>query len=167
MASLAGRQSVQLDERGRISFPAQFRAVIGEQLYVSPDSGYRHFLVVRSEEGYQQEIERLRAQGREDGEDPEEIEDNVRDFSMFSAVITIDKNGRITIPKELKEYAGLDSGEKDKGKAVILGVGSRVEIWQEKAILAYDEKRRLEKEAKRRQKDAERSARLKQSEEIG
>ena len=47
----------------------------------------------------------------------------VRFFLAGAAAVELDKQGRILIPTVLREFAGL---EKD---VVVVGVGSRVEIW--------------------------------------
>ena len=170
MSSLASRHTVQLDERGRVSFPAQYRTRIGEELYISPDSGYRGFLVVRSEEGFNQQIEFLKQEGIKNGDTSEEIEDTVRDFAMMTAQVTADKNGRLTLPKELKEYAGLDLGDKaepkeEKGRAIVVGIGDHAEIWAEKTMIAYEERRRKEKLLKRKKADADHAAKMKKVDE--
>jgi MraZ protein len=52
---------------------------------------------------------------------------DVRSFARFffsgASELEIDKQGRIVLPPNLREYAGI---EKD---LVIIGVGARVEIW--------------------------------------
>ena len=44
-------------------------------------------------------------------------------FSMSSSVVTCDKQGRIIIPQQHKDYAGL---ERD---VIIVGVMDKIEIW--------------------------------------
>lgn len=164
LLSLANRQTVQLDERGRISFPQQFRTRIGDELYISPDDRERGFLVVRSEEGYNRNIEAIRAERTAKGDTPEEVEDCVRDFTMWTAGISPDKNGRLTIPKELKEYAGLDTREnvpkEERGKAVFVGLGDHAEIWEESRLNAYNERRRAERRIQRERDDAAHAAKF-------
>ena len=49
--------------------------------------------------------------------------DAARSFFAGTAEVSPDKQGRIAIPQQLREYAGLD---KD---VVVAGVFSRIEIW--------------------------------------
>ena len=55
------------------------------------------------------------------------INKEARQFARFflagAATVEVDKQGRILLPAHLREFAGL---EKD---VVLVGVGSRVEIW--------------------------------------
>ncbi len=58
-----------------------------------------------------------------------------RSFNRFllggAVEAEIDSIGRILVPDFLKDRAGL------KGKAVIIGVNTRAEIWNEKAWVEY------------------------------
>ena len=47
--------------------------------------------------------------------------------------VTVDAQGRINIAQNLREYAGIDKN------AVILGLGSYLEIWSEEAWKAESE----------------------------
>ena len=132
--TMSGRQTVLMDGRNRISFPAGFRAVIGDWLFVSPDRFERHYLVVRSQSDYNAELARLEQTTREqwEGADPEEIEDEVEDVRrMFGAMtlkVSPDKNGRITLSDELMKYAGLGT------RVAVVGVGSYAELWDEETL---------------------------------
>lgn len=151
---MSGQQAVSMDNRGRISFPMQFRNVIGEQLYVSPDTEYRGYLVVRNEEGYNAHQRFLHDEGVKNGDDPEDIREEIRDFAMDTAMLSPDKNGRITLTETLIAHAGLT------GKVVVIGIGEEAEIWDADKLAAYQERRREEKARKRAKKDADRKARL-------
>lgn len=152
--SLSGQQAVSMDVRGRISFPMQFRNVIGDSLYVSPDTSYRGYLVVRSEEGYNSYRKHIYDEGVNHGEDEEDIMDEIRDFAKDTAMLSPDKNGRITLTDYLIKYAGLSS------KVVVIGVGDYAEIWDEEKLAEYNRRRDEEKALKRAKKDAERKAKL-------
>ncbi len=152
--SMSGQQAVSMDGRGRISFPMQFRNVIGDQLYVSPDTEYRGYLVVRNEEGYMAHQRYLYDEGLKNGEDPEDIRDAIRDFSMDTAMLSPDKNGRITLTDTLIQYAGLSA------KVVFIGMGEEAEIWDADQLAAYTQRRREENQRKRLKKNADRKARL-------
>lgn len=152
--SMSGQQAVVMDARGRISFPMQFRSVIGEALFVSPDTGYRGYLVVRSEEGYNTYRQQLYDEGTARGDDPEDVIDDVRDFAMATANLSPDKNGRITLTDKLIEHAGLT------GRVVVIGVGDYAEIWDADKLAAYEQRRAEEKAKRRAKKDAERRERL-------
>ena len=151
---MSGNQTVLMDQRGRISFPAAYRAAIGELLFISPDQKGRGYLIVRSEEGYKAELKRIEQECIEDGLDDEDTSDEVRDYAKDTSRIPPDKNGRITLVSALIEYAGLSD------KVVVIGVGEYAELWDEDRLTAY-EKQRAELRARRRaKKDREKAARL-------
>ena len=58
-----------------------------------------------------------------------------RFFSMSSGVITCDKQGRIIIPQQHKDYAGL------KKEVAIIGVMDRIEIWDLETWNGFEEDR--------------------------
>ncbi|MEG7529823.1 MAG: division/cell wall cluster transcriptional repressor MraZ, partial [Hungatella sp.] len=65
---------------------------------------------------------------------------NARKFSRFflagATTCEVDKQGRILLPAILREFAGI---EKD---AVLVGVGSRIEIWSREvwmSVNVYDD----------------------------
>ena len=152
--SMSGKQTVLMDQRGRISFPSAFRAVIGEVLFISPGSDERKVLVVRSAEGYDQECDRIREHFSKLGWEEEDINDEIRDFTGSTARISPDKNGRITLPEELKDYAEFQS------KVVVVGVQNFAELWDEQRFLKHEEERKALRMLRRKAKEAEKAARL-------
>ncbi|MBR6107464.1 MAG: hypothetical protein IKQ39_05600 [Oscillospiraceae bacterium] len=152
--SMSGRQTVLMDQRGRISFPSGFRASIGEVLYISPAQDERPVLVVRSAAGFDAECDRIRAVCTEAGFDEEDTVDEVRDFTMDTVRISPDKNGRITLPAELIRYAGFTD------KVVVVGVQDFAELWDEKTLAAHEAARRQLRQLRRRKKEAAKAARL-------
>lgn len=151
---MSGRQTVQLDQRNRISYPVNYRNAIGETLFISPDQRSRGYLIMRSKEGFEKELERIEQECIEQGDDREEIEDARRDFAGATQNPTPDKNNRITLNKELIEYAGL------QGAVVIIGVGEYAEIWDADRLQAYEEERARLKAIKRAKKDAAKRAKM-------
>ena len=152
--SMSGSQTVLMDQRGRISFPAAFRYAIGDALYTSPDAGDRGFLIVRSEKGYNDELERIKAAFEKEGCDDEDIKDELRDYAKDTARIPPDKNGRITLPEQLIAYAGFTD------KVVVVGVGEYAELWSEERLAAYEAEREELRAKRRAKKDRERKAKL-------
>lgn len=156
---MSGRQTVQLDQRNRISYPVSYRNAIGDILFISPDQRSRGYLVMRSKEGYEKELDRIEQECTKQGDDREEIEDARRDFAGATQNPVPDKNNRITLNKELIEYADL------KGAVVIIGIGEYAEIWDADRLKAYEEERARLKAAKRAKKDAEKRAKMAAEEE--
>ena len=149
---MSGRQTVQLDQRNRISYPVSYRNAIGDAVFISPDQRSRGYLIMRSKEEYEKELNRIESECKEQGEDREEIEDARRDFAGATQNPVPDKNNRITLNKELIEYAGLHAA------VVIIGIGEYAEIWDADRLHAYEEERARLKAIKRARKDAEKRA---------
>lgn len=158
--TMSGRQTVVMDARGRISFPSSHRAVIGDWLFISPDPSSRNYLIVRSEAGYQAELERLEQDARTlwEGASPELIQDAVNDIRRTISSQTIkvspDKNGRITINEELIRYAGF------RNRVAVVGVGSYAELWDEDRLNEHLAKLAEETARRRAMLDEERRRRL-------
>ena len=112
-----GEYNHSIDAKGRLIVPAKFREQLGDTFVVT--KGLDGCLFVYSHEEWQRIEESLR-------EKPLTSKD-ARKFSRFffagAAAVELDKQGRILLPPILREYASL---QKD---VVLVGVGSRVEIW--------------------------------------
>lgn len=159
-SSMSGRQSVLMDQRGRISFPSGYRSAIGEWLYISPDQRSRHYLVVRSQEGYDAELARIEQDCREQNPDmdAEDLADEIHDarveFAGQTQKTQPDKNGRITIDGKLVEYAGLEKN------VAVIGVGEYAELWDETKFDEFMRERAAEKERRRAKREALKRARI-------
>ncbi|MFA5881349.1 MAG: division/cell wall cluster transcriptional repressor MraZ [Eubacteriales bacterium] len=106
-----------IDVKGRLIVPSKFRDSLGERFVAT--KGLDNCLFVYPAEEWQQLEQKLkslpftRADARA----------FVRFFFSGATECEIDKQGRILLPANLREYAKL---EKD---VVVLGVSNRVEIW--------------------------------------
>ncbi len=110
-----GEYSHALDAKNRLMLPAKLREKLGEDLFLAKSVDKCLSLYTASEwEAFSQKLNAL----------PGIEIRNVRRF-LFSAAFnaTVDGQGRILVPANLCEYAGLT---KD---VAIIGVGDHVEIW--------------------------------------
>ena len=105
-----------LDAKSRLAVPARFRDVLGEQFFLlkAPDK----CLFIYDEEEWHRVTEQLRRKSatREDRNEQR------RKYADVYGV-ELDKQGRILIPPELVEYAGL------KKDVVVFGCDNRIEVW--------------------------------------
>ncbi len=106
-----------IDAKGRLIIPSKFREILGEEFVVS--KGMDGCLFVYANEdwsAFEQKLTSLPLINKE-----------ARKFARFflagAAQVELDKQGRILLPASLREFAALD---KD---VVLVGVGSRIEIW--------------------------------------
>jgi MraZ protein len=112
-----GEYQHTLDQKGRIIIPSKFREELGEKFIIT--KGLDNCLFVYSQEEWEVVVSKLRALPFTD----KDVRSFVRFFSAGAAECEMDKQGRILIPQNLREYAGL---VKD---AYLTGAITRVEIW--------------------------------------
>ena len=112
-----GEYSHSIDAKGRLIIPAKFRELLGEQFVVT--KGFDGCLFVFAQDGWDQFEEKLQALPM----DKPEARMLGRFFIAGAIDAEVDKQGRILLPPVLRNHAGLD---KD---VMIIGTGSRVEIW--------------------------------------
>ena len=114
---LLGDYSHNLDAKGRVSVPAKFREDLGHTFIVT--KGLDNCLFAYSKEEWKTFEEKLKNLPLTNM--------NARNFIRFffsgATECEIDKQGRINITQNLREYASLS---KD---VYIIGVSTRVEIW--------------------------------------
>ena len=122
-----GKYTPKLDEKGRLFLPAKFRDQLSGGLMVT--RGQEHCLYVWP----QAEIERVTERLREAPVSNKATRDYIRMFSSGASDDAPDKQGRITIPTQLREWAGLN---KD---VVVIGAMNRLEIWDEAQWNAYSQ----------------------------
>jgi transcriptional regulator MraZ len=112
-----GEYQHSLDAKGRVILPAKYRDQLSGGAYVTRGRG--GCLSVYTAQEFQEVADRVREASKRGGREL----DAARSFFAGTAEVSPDKQGRIAIPQQLREYAGLD---KD---VVVAGVFSRIEIW--------------------------------------
>ncbi|RNE59440.1 division/cell wall cluster transcriptional repressor MraZ [Cryobacterium tepidiphilum] len=120
-----GTYAPKLDEKGRIILPAKFRDELSTGVVMT--RGQERCIYVFGNREFEEMHEKIRQapitskQGR----------DYLRVLLSGASSETPDKQNRVTIPANLREYAGLDR------ELTVIGAGSRVEIWDSEAWEAY------------------------------
>ena len=116
------RATNSLDSKGRISVPADFRAVVGDGtfdgiiVWPSFDGAYLEGGGIALMRDYQVLLENM---------DPYDDARIAFERAIFaeSRRLSFDANGRVSLPKELADYAELN------GNATFIGLGRRFEVW--------------------------------------
>ena len=122
-----GTYTPKLDEKGRLFLPAKFRDQLTEGLVVT--RGQERCLTVWAMADFQGMTDRL----REAPVTNKGARDYVRMLFAAASQEVPDKQGRISIPGSLREYASLT---KD---VVVIGSMNRIEIWDPTAWTTYSE----------------------------
>ena len=122
---LLGTHSPKLDDKGRVILPAKFRDELQGGLVIT--RGQENCLYVFSSAEFASVHDKI-------SHAPVtsiEARNYLRVFLSGASDELPDKQGRVTIPAALRQYAGLD---KD---LVVIGVGARAEIWNAKSWNEY------------------------------
>lgn len=131
MRVLIGSFEHMLDAKGRVFIPAKWRENVGDTLVITLgllESATATCLSGMSLEEWERFSHKLSALPVTDVKG-QAIRRKI--YSM-AAACEIDKQGRILIPSQLRDIAGLT---KD---ATLIGVGERVEIWNPETLAAYN-----------------------------
>jgi MraZ protein len=120
-----GEFNHSMDPKGRISMPSKFRDELGETFYIT--KGLDNCLFVFPLDEWQLFEEKLKALPMTN----KNARAFVRLFFSGASECAFDKQGRILIPQPLRDHAGIDR------EAVIIGTGTRVEIWSQNGWNGY------------------------------
>ena len=127
MNLLTGEYNNTIDEKGRVSFPAKLRSAINQNVViVTKGSGRCLWLFTPDEwDVFQTKLMSNASMLKEKSLRV------IRQLIAPAQEVEFDKNGRLSIPASLREYAGLS---KD---CTILGIAKYVEIWDSAAYKDY------------------------------
>ncbi len=123
-----GEYSHTIDSKKRLAIPAKFRTLLGKKAIITRGLDNCLFLyTVKEWQVLAKKLSQLplaQADARGFG----------RIMLAGAMEVTIDSLGRILVPDYLKKFAGLTK------KAVVAGLYSRIEIWDEDKWLKYNKK---------------------------
>ena len=112
---LTGEYIHAIDAKGRVFVPAKLREGLGEVFYLAKNVD--GCLSIYHADEWKRLTDRLAAL-------PDSETRAIKRFLFtFAAEVLPDAHGRITLPQNLREYAGLDRD------AAFLGVGNHAELW--------------------------------------
>ncbi len=116
-----GRFQHNIDAKGRVSIPVRFREVLQarfeEHLIVTSD--FDGCLVAYPKEEWQTIAEKAKTLPMMQ----KEVKEFMRFFYSGAVECPLDKQGRILITPELREYAGINK------EVILIGMYSKIEIW--------------------------------------
>ena len=123
-----GTSDHQLDSKGRVILPADFREELGESFYIT--MGFHRCVQVMSTA----EFDRLREQIRQL---PADKALSLQYLLISPAkLVSPNSQGRISIPQKLREDTGLS------GELTVVGMDTRVEIWNKDSFNAFMEEQK-------------------------
>ena len=120
-----GTHTPRLDEKGRLILPAKYRDELAEGVVIT--KGQERCLYVWP----LAEFTRVTTAMREAQMSGKTLRDHSRVLFASASDEVPDKQGRITVPPGLRQYAGLDRD------CVVIGANTRMEIWDAAAWETY------------------------------
>lgn len=132
---LIGEYEHSLDAKGRLIMPSKLRESIGEKFIITKGLDGCLFGFSKQEwTNFEEKLKTLPLTNK-----------NARDFVRFflsgATECEIDKQGRFLIVANLRQYASM---EKD---VVIIGVGTRIEIWNKQKWEIYNSEENISADA--------------------
>ncbi len=123
MTELSGRNTVSLDPKGRLAIPTRFRMAF-------PEEQQNEIILTRGFDpcitGYYRDSWQDFQEIFKDNElSQEEMDIIEREFVGRKLDATFDKQGRVTLPPHLIEFAQLEN----LNEVTVIGVRNRIEIW--------------------------------------
>lgn len=121
----SGTFKPKLDDKGRLFLPAKFREEMGGGLVIT--RGQERSIDVRTKADFDQFATKLQNAPQTDAR----LRHYTRMLFALASDQVPDKQGRITITPELREYASVQR------ECVVIGVYNRLEIWEPQAWTDY------------------------------
>jgi len=122
---LIGEYRHTIDEKRRVALPVKFRRVLGKTLVIT--RGLDSCLFIFSVKQWGEIVKKMEhlSMGQQ----------HARAFGRYlfsgASEVEVDRLGRVLVPADLAEHAKLS------GKAVLIGVNDRCEVWSEGAWDTY------------------------------
>ncbi len=120
-----GEFTHKVDSKNRIMMPSEFREDLKEDFYIT--KGPENSLIIYTEEEFAKQSQKL----------DEKINESKKNRAIkrlfFSSTVkmSLDKQGRILLNKNLKDYSGI------KDEAMIIGNNTTIELWDRERWQAY------------------------------
>ncbi len=112
-----GSHQHTIDDKGRLTLPAKWRSELAGGVVVTRGLDDCLFIFPKSK------FESIAAEMDEQGIELGDVRAWTRYFLGMAVDAESDKQGRILIPQNLRDFAKLD------GEVVVVGVVSRIEVW--------------------------------------
>ncbi|KAB7785693.1 MraZ protein [Bifidobacterium cebidarum] len=122
---LLGTYTPKIDAKGRVALPAKFRSQLGAGLVMARGQERCVYLLPFDE------FRRIAAQIQRTSVGNKAAREYLRVFLSGAVDQEPDKQGRVVVPQMLRDYANLGSD------IVVIGVGTRAEIWNKAAWESY------------------------------
>jgi len=139
MIRFSARYNALIDDKGRVVLPVAFKKAMGElaeePLVIEKDI-YKSCLNIFPQQYWDQRLERIEKQLNQFDENDDEL---LAELYENFTTLTMAPNGRINIPSDFMEHAGI---AKDVRDVIFVGKGQSITLWNEKI---YEEAKQTRK----------------------
>ncbi len=122
-----GEYNHNIDSKQRVIVPSKFREGLGASFVIT--KGYDECIFIYDLEEWEVLVNKVKSLPKGDP--------TVRKFERFfiggASILEIDSQGRVVLPKTLKDYAKIEK------EVVFLGVSNRIELWSKSAWDKYND----------------------------
>jgi len=122
-----GEYQHNIDSKGRLIVPAKFREGLGTTFVITKGLDSCLFVYTNDEwKIFEEKIKKLPLTNKD-------VRKFVRFFFSGAVECETDNQGRVVIPQNLREYAGI------KKEIISIGVSNRIEIWSKENWIEYND----------------------------
>ncbi|MCI8806042.1 MAG: division/cell wall cluster transcriptional repressor MraZ [Clostridiales bacterium] len=122
-----GEYQHNIDSKGRLIVPAKFREGLGTVFVITKGLDNCLFVYTNDEwKVFEEKIKKLPLTNKD-------VRKFVRFFFSGAIECETDNQGRVMIPQNLREYAGI------KKEVISIGVSNRIEIWSKENWVEYND----------------------------
>lgn len=115
-----GEYDRSVDGNGRLALPAAFRDELGDRCYLTTDAD--GCIAITTVANFEADAAALMDEVRA-GLQPESV---LRNFGVNSSVVSVDKQGRITLDEHARRHAAIVAG----GTVILAGAIKELEVWR-------------------------------------
>lgn len=134
MTKFMGTSNNSIDEKNRIIIPSKMRNELGPECVLT--KGLDQCLYVYDMKTWAKQMQKIELLPESDPK----VRAFIRHFCANAVECELDKQGRIIIPQELKNYAAIEK------ELVTMGAMSKIEIWSKEIWDAPENANRMETE---------------------
>lgn len=125
MASFVGSHQRNVDEKGRVIIPSEYRKQLGGEFIAA--RGFDNQISLYPLEEWEKHFEKY-ANG---DETDAEVRKKQRVMSSTACHVKQDNQGRTSIPQKLRDYAGISES------VYFVGITNRIEVWDANGYEEY------------------------------
>lgn len=132
MKMFLGEYNPNITEGSRIALPKKMREQIAGSAVVLT-RGFEKCIYIYDVKDWQEQAEKYIESSKVDAKETK-IRDLERYIYSSAQEASLDSQGRLVIPASLLDYAGIEGG------TAVIGVGNRIEVWDEDAWQEHNAK---------------------------